>query len=316
MATKSNIFKSAAALILLSAVIALSGCLGGSEEGPLKVKNIDLSLEKVTRDAVKLNATTYIENTGNADSKPLSLSLKITNSNTGFLESKKDLPIGKVAGHKMVNISQSIDLPKKGANYDIYAALMDDGVEVSGGSRTVYNLENLPVDSAIVDLKVDSIDFMVKKASNGSVVIENDIYISNIGDRASPVSDIMVKATEMDSNLVADKKWSNISSIEPDATAIKGINLTVPDQYNYQVDVTIWRNGSQIAKGEGQVVLKPEGMKLNQSEHIESKTIETGRFISNETAPAPTASRKEPGFEILLAIASVSLLAALRRRTA
>ena len=314
MIDKPNIYKILAVLIPLFAAIILSGCLGGSNEGPLKVKNIDLSLEKVTKDKVALNVTTYIENSGSSDSKPLSLSTRVTNSDTGFLISKKDAPVGRVLGHKMANVSQSLDLPKTGDTYRIYAALMEDGVEVSGGSRTVYHLDNLPVDTAIVDLKIDSLEFMVRKANNGSVVIENDVYISNIGSNISSESDIMVKATEMDSHLVADKKWSKISGIAPDATAIKGINLTVPDQYNYQVEATIWRNGSQIAMGEGQVVLKPGGIKLNQSERIESKTIETGRFISNETASAPTASRKEPGFEILLAIASISLLAALRRR--
>lgn len=316
MVNKSNISKILVAFVSLSAAIALSGCLGGSDEGPLRVKNIDLSLEKVTRDIVTLNVTTYIENTGSTDSKPLSLSLRTTNSDTGFLTSKKDAPVGKVVGHKMVNVSQSLDIPKTGDSYDIYAALMEDGVEVSGGSRTVYHLDNLPVDAAIADLKVDSLEFMVRKASNGSVVIENDVYISNIGDNISPESDIMIKATEMDSHLVADKKWSKIRGIAPDATAIKGINLTVPDQYNYQVDVTLWRNGSQIAKGDGQVILKPGGIKLNESERVESKTIETGRFISNETASAPTESRKEPGFGILLSIASISVLVALRRRMA
>jgi len=316
MANKANIFKFLATLISLSAVIALSGCLGGSDEGPLSVKNIDLSLETVTRDMVTLNVTTYVENTGSTDSKPLSLSLKTTNSDTGFLTSKKDAPVGIVAGHKMANVSQSLDLPKNGDSYEIYSALMEDGVEVSGGSRTVYNLDSLPVDAAIVDLKVDSIEFMVRKASNGSVVIENDIYISNIGDNVSPESDIMIKATEVDSHLVADKKWSKISGVAPDATAIKGINLTVPDQYNYQVDVTIWRNGSQIAKGDGQVVLKPGGIKLNQSERIEPNTIETGRFISNETASAPAESMGVPGFGVLLAIASISLMVAQRRRMA
>jgi hypothetical protein len=313
---KFNVHKILVVLISLFAAIALSGCLGGSDEGPLKVKNIDLSLEKVTRDMVTLNVTTYIENTGGSDSKPLSLSMRVTNSDTGFLVSKKDVSVGKVVGHKMANVSQSLNLPKTGDTNKIYAALMEDGVEVSGGSRTVYHLDNLPVDTAIVDLKIGSLEFMVKKANNGSVVIENDVYISNIGDNVSPESDIMVKATEVDSNLVADKKWSKISGVAPGATAIKGINLTVPDQYNYHVEATIWRNGSQIGKGEGQVVLKPGGIKLNQSEHIESKTMETGRFISNATASAPTASSKAPGFEILLAIASISLLAALKRRQA
>ncbi|HWQ20855.1 MAG TPA: hypothetical protein VN455_13825, partial [Methanotrichaceae archaeon] len=61
-------------------------------------------------------------------------------------------------------------------------------------------------------------------------------------------------------------------------------------------------------------VLRPGGIKLNESERVESKTIETGRFISNETASAPAEPMKVPGFGTLLAIASISLLAALRRR--
>ena len=42
----------------------------------------------------------------------------------------------------------------------------------------------------------------------------------------------MIKATDIDSKL-ADKQWSNTGLIAPDAPAIRSVNLTVPDRYNY-----------------------------------------------------------------------------------
>jgi hypothetical protein len=52
-------------------------------------------------------------------------------------------------------------------------------------------------------------DFLVRKAAEEKVVIQSDIYVTNFGAKASQDYKLMLKATDIDSKLVADKQWSN-----------------------------------------------------------------------------------------------------------
>ena len=74
--------------------------------------------------------------------------------------------MGKIAPDKTVNVTQTLLLPKKGG-YKLEALLFEEGKEVDSGSRTVYNLESLPADSMVTGLRIDGIDFLVRKAGGG-----------------------------------------------------------------------------------------------------------------------------------------------------
>ncbi len=110
-----------------------------------------------------------------------------------------------------------------------------------------------PPIARITGLRIDGIDFLVRKAAERKVVIQSDIYVTNFGAQASQDYQFMLKATDIDSKLVADKQWSNTGLIAPDETAIRSVNLTVPDRYNYVVDVLIWSNSTIVGQGQDYV---------------------------------------------------------------
>jgi hypothetical protein len=164
-------------------------------------------------------------------------------------------------------------------------------------------------------------DFLVRNASNKKVVIENDIYFTNEGADNSSEFDVLVKAKEMDAQLIADKKWLKLGSINPEKTIIRSVNLTVPDQYNYVVEVLVWSNDTVVKRAEGTVQLSPQ-VKLAEGERIESRSIDSGEFkttMKSTEAPAPAAEsiaseRKQPGFTILLGLTALAMVGWLRRR--
>jgi hypothetical protein len=279
-----------------------------------------------------LKVTTYIENKGGASapliSKNTSLQLKATSTDKDFLVNQTTTFMGKIAPDKTVNVTQTLLLPKKGG-YKLEALLFEEGKEVDRGSRTVYNLESLPADSMVTGLRIDGIDFLVRKAAEGRVVIQSDIYVTNFGARTSQDYQLMIKATDIDSKLVADKQWSNTGLIAPDATAIRGVNLTVPDRYNYVVDVLIWSNSTIVGQGRDYVQLNATTM-LSDKERLASKGTQTGIFVT-ETAPEAAAAEMKvsefestaksaasektaPGFETLIAMAMISLVAVKARK--
>ncbi len=293
--------KVASLLILLSliSVAALSGCVNKSERNPLTIMNLEIVPGQIKTSTIELKVTTYIKNTAEGpsakSSKNTSLLLKATSSDRDFLANQTETFIGKIPLEKTVKVTQTIMLPKKGG-YMLEATLYEEEREVDRGNRSVFNLERLPADSRAISLRIDGIDFLARKAAEDKVVIQSDIYVSNYGARTSQDYKLMIKATDIDSKLVADKQWSDTGIIAPDETAIRSVNLTVPDRYNYVVDVLIWSNSTIIGQGQDYVQLNATTM-LGDKERLATRGTRTGAFAAEEAAAEPVAEMKVGSFE-------------------
>lgn len=161
------------------------------------------------------------------------------------------------------------------------------------------------------------------------MVIQSDIYVTNYGGKASQDYKLMLKATDIDSKLVADKQWSNTGIIAPDETVIRSINLTVPDRYNYVVDVLIWSKSTIVGQGQDYVQLNATTM-LGDKERLAARGTRTGAFINEDATSEPAemnvgrfenatmaaqAAKEQPDFLALTALAMIGLAAvALRKR--
>lgn len=317
-------------LLALISVVALSGCVNKSVENPLTVTNLEIIPGQIKTSTIELKVTTFIKNSAEGSaaksSKNTSLLLKATSSDRDFLVNQTTTFIGKIAPEKTVNVTQTLTLPKKGG-YKLEATLFEEDKEVDRGYRTVYNLDSLPADSKAISLRIDGIDFLVRKAGEDKVVIQSDIYVTNFGAKTSQDFKLMLKATDIDSKLVADKQWSNTGLIAPDETAIRSVNLTVPDRYNYVVDVLIWSNSTIVGQGQDYVQLNATTM-LGEKERLAARGTRTGAFINEEAAAAPeemkvgafansTAERataEAPDFMALTAMVMIGLAAVVVRK--
>ncbi len=314
----------------LSVVAALCGCLSSQEESPLKVTNMDIVPGQVKTSTIELKITTYIKNNdegqGDIETKNTSLLLKATSTDREFLANQSTAFVGKISPGKTVNVTQTLVLPKKGG-YKLQAQLFEDDKEMATGYRSVYSLESVPADIMTTGLRIDGIDFLVRKAEGEKVNIDSDIYITNTGGKPSQDYRLMIKATDVDSELVADKQWSSTGVIAPDETAIRRVNLTVPDRYNYIVDVLLWSNSTIVGQGQDYVQLNATTM-LGEKERQATRGTRTGSFVTeasaaeNKTAmmqvgtfESPTgAEKKVPGFEALTAVGMMGLVALAARR--
>ena len=319
-------------LLALISVVALSGCTEKSDKKPLSVTNLEIAPGQIKTSTIELFVTTYIRNsdegTSAKSSKNTTLLLKATSSDRDFLVNQTTTFIGKVAPDETVNVTSILTLPKKGG-YSLEATLFEEGKEVDRGYRTVYDLGSLPADSKAINLRIDGIDFLVRKAAEEKVVIQSDIYVTNFGAKASQDYKLMLKATDIDSKLVADKQWSNTGIIAPDETVIRSVNLTVPDRYNYVVDVLIWSNSTIVGQGQDYVQLNATTM-LGEKERLAARGTKTGEFVTEAAAAAPSemkvsqfenatmsaqATREQPDFLAPTAMALIGLAAvALRKR--
>jgi len=295
-----------------------SGCIRSfEEESYYNIRDMDISTDHTGASFVDLNVTTYIEKSFGDAEKNTSLLLKVYSRESGLLKVQEKIELGVLKKGETKAVSQSLSLPKTGG-YNIRSVLFEGETQKSSGEIKVYNLDFLPADVQDIGLEISEMDFRVKKIEDGKVLIESDIYIANEGRKTSSDFRTLVKVREIDAGLLADKVWIQTGEIKPEATVIRSVNLTMPDQYNYAVEVLIWNNDTIVRRGEGYIQLSPE-VEIKDKTATETKRIQTSEFESvddYEKAPDETYAEESaaPGSSLFLSTVLLCLAAILRRR--
>lgn len=295
-----------------------SGCVRSfEEESYYNIKDMDISADHAGTSFVDLNVTTYIEKYQGDTEKNDSFLLKVYSTDSGLLEVQEQVNLGKLKAGETKTVSQSLSLPKTGG-YDIRSVLFEEDIQKGSGEIKVYNLDYLPADVQDIGLEISEMDFKVRKVEDGKVLVESDIYITNEGRETSSDFRTLVKVREMDAGLLADKVWIQTGEIKPEATVIRSVNLTMPDQYNYIVEVLIWNNDTIVRRGEGFIRLNPE-IEVKNEDATENRKIQTSEFenvVEPEMVPEEDYAEEEPtsGFSLLLSAVLLCSAAVLRRR--
>jgi hypothetical protein len=319
MANNHNHAAPSILILLCLAMLALgAGCL---RESSVDVTGITVGADKVTGSEVTLNVTTDIQNTNGISSGISRVQLKAYDTASGLLVAEKTSDAGFLGIRGSGFSTQTIVIPRAGS-YRLVSTVFENGQRKGQGEKTVYNLERLTPDIQETGLAISDIDFLVRKVTGDTATIQTDIYFTNNNRDPSGPFDIEVKAKEEDAQLLADKQRAHVESIQPDATRVSSVSLSVPDQYNYVVEVAVWKNETIILRGEGNVRLRP-GVQVPKDTQFVTKQIETSKFVQGSSdagyvtaIPAPYATMKSPGFGVLpglVALGSLAIIAHVRR---
>jgi hypothetical protein len=302
-------------LICLAVLVISAGCLKESSVG---VTDITVGADKVTGAEVTLNVTTEVQNIRGVSTGISQVQLRAYDTTSGLVVAEQTSDAGFLGIRGTGFVTQTIILPRTGS-YRLLSTVFENGPRKGQGEKTVYSLERLTPDVQEIGLSITDIDFLVKKVVGDRATIQTDIYFTNDNRVPSGAFDIEVKAKEEDARLLADKQRAHIESIQPDATRVSSISLSVPDQYNYVVEVLVWKNDIIVKRGEGYVRLRPGMMVKNDTQFV-TKRIETSQFIGetgySNAGPSPYVT-KSPGFGaslVLAALGSLAVFVHLRRR--
>ena len=309
-------------LIIMSVLLAFtsgSGCLRSfEEESYYNIRDMDISADRVGTAFVDLNVTTYVEKYHGDTEKNTSLLLKVYSRESGLLEVQQEVELGAFENGETKAVSQALSLPKTGG-YEIRSVLFEEKTRKASGEIKVYNLDALPADLEDIGLEISEMDFQVRKVENGKVLIENDIYLTNEGRETSRDFRMLVKVRELDAGLLADKVWTGTGKIRPQTTVIRSVNVTMPDQYNYAVEVLIWNNDTIVKRGEDYIQLSPE-IKVKDETQTAVRKIETSEFESSEERelfPEEEYAMEEeaaPGFGLFLSAVLMCFAVLFRSR--
>ncbi len=294
-------------IVLLCSIIFISltacGCLEDFEESRLRIGDVDISPERVTSTEVVLNVTTYIENYGDGGSGDVKLLLKAFDSASGLLVAQTTTSAGSIDKDKTLPVSQLINVEREGG-YRIDVVLFEDEKRLRLRTVQVYGIGDLDPNVYDIGLKIQEMDFLVKNVTGSRVVIGVDIYLTNEGDSTSEDLSMLIKAREADAGLLADKVWISTGNIKRETTIIRSCDISVPDDYNYIIEVLIWKNDTIVERGEGVVQLNPTRT-IPKDEEIVSSDIRVRDFMEEaaemeemeygRTGGVPTKA-KTPGF--------------------
>ena len=212
-------------------------------------------------------------------------------------------------------VSQAVTLPREGS-YRLVVAVNPDSMYHGQSEIQVNNLDRLVPDIQQSDLVIDGLDFIVKGTNGGTAMIQADVYVANGGRTASGPVIVEVKAKELNAGLTADKQQASVETIDPGKMKVVSVPVQVPDQYNYNIEVLIWRDGTVVKRGEGIVRLRPETLVSGDTKIVTNK-VETSKFVvgDNQMAPSPYTGAipvtKSPGFGLIVTIAGVTGLGVL-----
>lgn len=305
-------------LLCLGVMVLSAGCL---KDSSVDITGITVGAQNITGSVVTLNVTSELQNTYGVSSGIARVQLKAYDTTSGLVVAEKTSDAGFLGIRGSGSVSQTIDLPRTGS-YRLVSTVFENGQRKGQGEKTVYNLERLTPDIQETGLSITDIDFLVKKVAGDRATIQTDIYFTNDNREPSGAFDIEVKAKEEDAKLLADKQRARVESIQPDATRVSGVTLSVPDQYNYVVEVLVWKNETIVKRGEGYVRLRP-GMQVDKDSQFVTKQIETSKFVPGDgydgtaiAIPQPYPVTRSPGFTIpliLVALGSLAFLTHVRR---
>lgn len=286
----------------------------------LSIREVDVKPIDVTSSLIDVNVTAYINHAG-GKTKNATMLIRAISSDTGLLGTTASAPIPETASEKSLSVSQHLKIERNGG-YELRILLFDNGSILDSGSVNIRGLNALTPMSKRSGVILNKIDFTVGSVSQGKVGIKTDIYLENRGSEATENLKMIVKAREAASNLLADKSVTETGAIASETTAIKNVQLVVPDGYNYMVEVEIWRGDVLINTWEKPVLLAPT--KTVPKESVEKKVeIEVSKFVREGVgvpeagitpAATPPTTPQEPGFEVLAGLAALVAVMAMRRR--
>jgi hypothetical protein len=251
----------------------------------------------------------------------VTLAVYLYDSKTSILLEKMKIPVENEFENELQEINARISL-ERDRDYTIKFEAMRQSDQLFSKSFNIRGLSSLIPDYKKLKVNMNDVDFLVLEENNSRVKILARFYLYSLDD----YSDVTfhLKAVQLESNLLADESWKEVDQINSGQTLLLESNLTIPRNYNYLVKLEAWRNGILLKKWSAPLKLSPtrtipENVSEKEVELDISEFVQKG-YQAPVPAPTPTpvpypAYREPaPGFEVWLAILSVSIVALLRKK--
>lgn len=323
----------AGAVVLLAisviAAVAVPGAVANPDpdrEGPgrLFVRDMAIAPGTVSGQTAELQIQTRLTHSG-PTAENITVELRATDLESGLLETTSTVGVDPIEGDREVTVNGTIRVAREGG-YRIEAIVYHDGRRLESAQRQVENVDALR--PAYADSTVDfhdfartdqpAIEYRIAAADNETATLAVSTYLTNTGDEAAGGLQLVVKARQAESGIVADTAAVTVGQIEAGRTATPTTELTVPDGYNYYLDAQLWADGVIVGTARSAANLDPtETLSVDETQRDVELEVsdfegEAERTVVAERTVAATGG--QPGFTGVLAVLAILAAALLARR--
>lgn len=329
------------AVVVASAGLALAapGVFPETEEaqmnGTVEVGELTVSAGTVTGETVELQTDARLAAHGGV-SENVTVEFRAVGTDSGLVDARRTVSVGNVSQTREVRAVTNLTV-KRGTDYRLETIVYRDGQRRDSGSKTVSGTESLTPGYADVGVEfyrftspdLPVIEYAIADVENNRTTMNVWTHLTNTGVEPSDSLRVVLKARQVDSNIVADQTEVSIGSIEPGRTTVPNATLSVPSSYNYYLDAVVYQDDVVVGTARSGASLEP-----TESVDVDTTTqdggLQVSDFESDDGGPDPDredagdggAERAEtttvtgPGFGIVATLAALAAgLLAVRRRS-
>jgi PGF-CTERM protein len=286
----------------------------GSDEPPARLDVTETTLETgtITGETVTFDVTAFVTHRG-GPAENVSVVVRAIDESGVVADTTRAGP-QTLADDGEHEIPVSVTVPRKGG-YEIRTVLYVDGERVDVARATLSGVGALTPPYAESNVgfhqfdQRDAVEYTIDSTAGGDVTLDVTSYLTNSGD--DPESGLRIEATarHATANVVADRADATVGTIDPGRTESIGVPLTVPNESNYYLDVTLWRDGVILESTRTAANLDPQRT-IDVEEQTEAVAFEASEFETDRTGRAEEremdgGAESQPGFGASVAIVAL-----------
>lgn len=323
----------AAVLVVVALAAVVPGFVAepstGPEEPParLDVAEMTLSAGEVTAETATLETTAYVHHRGGS-AENVTVVTRATSTDSGLVVDTSSTELGDIDNENERDVPSAVTVPREGG-YDVTTILYLNGSRIDTATATVSGVAALtpPHAESSVEFhrfrRQPSLEYTIESVDDGRATLSVSSYLTNRGD--DPESDLrlVVIARQSDANVVAAREERSVGSIASGRTVTPDVRLTVPDENNYYLDATLWRDGVILESTRAVANLDPE-RSLAVNETVRDVQFRAGEFEtggggaseepSADSATAEPDSEGQSGFGAVVAVVALTATLLATRR--
>jgi PGF-CTERM protein len=166
-----------------------------------------------------------------------------------------------------------------------------------------------------------AVEYTIESVDGGDATLAVRSYLTNGGDDSESGLRIAVTARHAEANVVADRTETTVGSVAPGRTETIGTTVTVPNESNYYLDVTLWRDGVVLDSTRTAANLDPKRT-VDVEERTEPVAFEASEFETDRTGGSQVergdasggGAESQPGFGVPVALLALLVGTVAARR--
>lgn len=285
--------------ILILGGIILSGCIREYDE--VVITSVDV-MSSPQDDGTKLTVTPYVQNNLNTDTGTLTLRIKIKEPSTNLIVEEKDSDLGYIKSKSSAYNSISMTVADPG-EYKVEVQVFEGGKLLAQNYASV-TVKQKPGPGQQSDIKLMDMNLVVTKIySDGSAaLVDVSPGIYNQGGDSRPVT---IEVTARVDQYTQYTKSDDIGIVKGSESRRGKVTFDIPRNREYSFAVSVVESGKTLTSAKVN-----EKTKLNELKY----NIPVTYVLVEEGKPVATTPKREPGFEVAIALAGIMMIYIFSRK--